>query len=180
MRIVIDACVLFPPLVRAMVLQAGYSGLFQPVWSSRILEEWRLAWLRKSAEDATVTQAQAVMHDAFPNASVAPEPDLEVTLSLPDPADAHVLATAITGQAETILTFNLRDFPRRTLAGHGIEARHPDGFMWELLSGHPETLAPGINKVLADQNIAMDRARAALKRARLPRFGKAWEAMANE
>jgi predicted nucleic acid-binding protein len=41
---------------------------------------------------------------------------------LPDPADRHVLAAAIRGRADVIVTMNLKDFPAGTLAPYGIEA----------------------------------------------------------
>lgn len=54
-------------------------------------------------------------------------------LHLPDPDDRHVLAAAIQGRADVIVTFNLKDFPAATLAPLGIEARHPDEFVTHLL-----------------------------------------------
>jgi hypothetical protein len=55
------------------------------------------------------------------------------SLSLPDPHDRHVLAAAIQGRADVIVTFNLKDFPDDTLRGHGIEAQHPDEFVSNLI-----------------------------------------------
>jgi hypothetical protein len=49
-------------------------------------------------------------------------------LDLPDPGDRHVLAAAIRGRADVIVTRNLRDFPPDRLAPYGIEAQHPDTF----------------------------------------------------
>jgi hypothetical protein len=50
-------------------------------------------------------------------------------LQLPDPDDRHVLAAAIKGRADLIVTANLKDFPRSELAPWGIEAQHPDEFL---------------------------------------------------
>jgi hypothetical protein len=75
------------------------------------------------------------------------------------------------------VTFNLRDFPVRRLAGFGIAPRHPDGFLWECLSKHPEAMAGAIRAACAAAGAeAPGDARRALKRAKLPRLGKAWEA----
>jgi hypothetical protein len=170
--------VLYPPLVRALLLGTAGAGLFVPLWSARVLEEWRIAVASKlgmGAEDAAVA-AQLEMAARFPAARAEPGPEAEAAIRLPDPADAHVLAAAVAGRADLLVTFNLRDFPRRVLAGHGIEARHPDGFLWELLSIAPGPAGGAVAGALGDAGIPPDRARAALKRAHLPRLGKAWEA----
>jgi hypothetical protein len=44
-----------------------------------------------------------------------------------------VLAAAITTHADLIVTKNLGDFPAARLAPYGIEARHPDTFVRNLL-----------------------------------------------
>ncbi len=49
-----------------------------------------------------------------------------------------MLAAAIRGHANVIVTMNLTDFPREALAPFGIEAQHPDEFILNLLG-----LAPG-------------------------------------
>ena len=50
---------------------------------------------------------------------------LEERLWLPDPADTHVLAAAIAGSADVILTLNAKDFPRNILAEEGSEPDRP-------------------------------------------------------
>jgi len=50
-------------------------------------------------------------------------------LALPDDGDLHVLAAAIAGHADCIVTANLKHFPSDTLGVHGIEVIHPDDFI---------------------------------------------------
>lgn len=50
-------------------------------------------------------------------------------LTLPDPDDRHVLAAAILSGTDTIVTFNLKDFPEDALKPYGIDAQHPDEFL---------------------------------------------------
>ena len=60
-------------------------------------------------------------------------------LELPDANDRHVLAAAIVGRCDVIVTKNLRHFPEETLARYGIGALHPDDFLSSQLN-----LAPGL------------------------------------
>ena len=138
-RAVIDACVLYPDVPRALVLAAARAGHLTPLWSARILEEWRRAVLAKRAEAGGTVAAEIARIEAdFPAARVTPPPDAEALLSLPDANDRHVLATAIAGEADEIVTFNIRDFPGRTLARDGIIPRHPDGFLTEIALADPD------------------------------------------
>ena len=121
MRVALDACVLFPTVMREMLLGAAAAGGFAPVWSARILEEWARATRRLPEGAEAVARAEiALLRAAWPEAEVAVDADLVERLSLPDPDDRHVLAAAIAGGAEVLLTLNRADFPTRTLARHGI------------------------------------------------------------
>lgn len=48
---------------------------------------------------------------------------------MPDTNDRHVQAAAIKGQAQMIITYNLKDFPQESLKKYGMEAQHPDDFL---------------------------------------------------
>ena len=89
------------------------------------LQPERLQSLREAmdrhAEDSVVTDYE----------------DLIDALSLPDPDDRHVLAAAIVGRADVIVTHNLRHFPAGALDPYGIEAQHPDEFVRHLIDLAP-------------------------------------------
>ncbi|MGF1445304.1 MAG: RSP_2648 family PIN domain-containing protein [Pikeienuella sp.] len=171
-RVFIDACVLYPPMVRALVLEAAAAGLMRPLWTVRVLDEWTLSVARKEPEAAHAAEAaRRQMSARFPDALCLPAPEFELRLALPDPADAHVAAAAAQAAAALILTFNLRDFPARALAPFGLEARHPDGVFWELWSHAPERVEAVLRAVLP--GLDPTARRGPLKRARLSRFGKA-------
>jgi predicted nucleic acid-binding protein len=174
-RVLLDANVLVPSVLRETLMGAAAAGAFVPLWSARILEEWARAARRLPEGAEAVARAEgAALRRTWPAAEVAPDADLEARLALPDPHDVHVLAAAIAGAAEVILTSDRNGFPGRTLARHGLIARGPDGFLLEIHVEHD--LAPVVAAVQARAEAASGRPRALrpmLKRAGLPRLGKA-------
>lgn len=177
MRLLLDACVLYPTVLREILLGCARAGLFAPLWSDRILEEWARAARRLGpAAEAQARGEIALLRAAFPAASVPVPAGLERRLALPDPDDVHVLAAAVAGGAEAIVTFNAADFPRGVLGAEGLARRDPDGLLWELWSHHPETVGAVVARVHAEaERLAGEPLplRALLKRAKLPRLGKA-------
>ena len=175
MRAVLDTCVIFPPVLRDVLLIVAARGLYQPLWSARILEEWARAARRHGHEEMARELGQA-MNAQFPSAMVPERTGVEARLHLPDPDDVHVLATAITGSADIIITVNASDFPQHLLRAEGVERREPDGLLWELWSHHPESVAEAVAQVharseaMAGGDLSL---RGLLKRARLPRMAKA-------
>ncbi|WP_072033813.1 PIN domain-containing protein [Dickeya chrysanthemi] len=69
-----------------------------------------------------------------------------VVLDAPDPDDRHVVAAAVRGNAEIIVTFNLKDFPQPSLNNFGIEAQHPDDFMTDLFDLNQALVLSAVNK----------------------------------
>ena len=91
----------------------------------------------------------------------------------------HVLTAAVLGSCDGILTMNAKDFPKNILGDEALLRWDPDGFTRDLLAAHPDPVTQVANAVLAQANALSERPwtmRALMKKARLPRFGKALEA----
>lgn len=177
MKAVLDACVLFPTVLREILIGCADAGLYTPLFSERILREWVLATAKLGPTAPVIAQGEAaLLRAAYPRAIVPERPDIEARLHLPDANDLHVLAVAIAGSADCIVTFNAQDFPRGALAEEGIERRDPDGFLWELQSHHPQKVAQIIEAVRAKASQMSGSEvplKGLLKRARLHRLAKA-------
>ena len=176
MRAVLDACVLFPTVLRELLVGAAAEGLYEPRWSARILEEWARATPKLGPGAEAQARAEiAALRAAWPRAEVTPRDGTMARLWLPDPDDVHVLAAAVDGHADAVITFNRRDFPRAELAPEGIDLRDPDGFLMDLwLADAPavERVAARVRATAAAMGHDLPM-RGLLKRARLPRLGKA-------
>lgn len=175
---VLDANVLYPTVLREVLLGCAREGLYEPAWSERIAEEWA----RTAAREHGPADAARARHEAarlaadFAHTQTVHDPSVEAALWLPDPGDIHVLATAQAAGATGIVTMNLKDFPKRELAPLGLLAVHPDPFLLKLLAQAPPKVEGIVGQVhaeaerLSGQDLPL---RDLLKRARLPRLGRA-------
>jgi len=177
MKAVLDACVLYPSVLREILIGVAVRGGFQPLWSARILAEWQRAAVRLGDAGALVASAEiARLRRQWQQAEIPAAPEIEQRLWLPDPADAHVLATAISAQADRIVTLNLKDFPARMLAAEDACAQSPDDFLMEHWLHTPGIVIAAAQDAQHATEAASGRAqplRPLLKRAKLPRLGKA-------
>lgn len=110
---------------------------------SNILEQ------RPDLSAAQLARTRELMVRAVPDCMVEGFDDLIAGLSLPDLDDRHVLAAAIRAGAQTIVTFNLKDFPAERLESYGVEAQHPDDFVFDLLDLAPGAVLSAVNAQLA-------------------------------
>lgn len=176
MRIFLDACVLFPTVTREMLLGVARAGVFEPQWSPRVLEEWARATLKIGPEAEVFARGEiALLRAAWPRAEIQPTPGLQARLWLPDDNDIHVLAAAIVGSADAIMTVNAKDFPRNVLAEEGLSRIDPDGYLFQVWQSSPEIVSSVAEKVLATAGELSGedwQMRNLFKKARLPRVGK--------
>jgi len=176
-KALLDTCVIYPTVMRQMLLGAARAGAFTPLWSARIIEEWQRASIKLGPAGVAQAGAEAALLAAdWPAAQVTWPPSLEARLWLPDPADTHVLAAAIAGSADVIVTLNSKDFPRQILAEEGLSRSDPDALLHGIWQASPDMMAQVASAILAEaRRLSGDdwSMRALLKKARLPRIAKA-------
>ncbi|MCB9781440.1 MAG: PIN domain-containing protein [Candidatus Omnitrophica bacterium] len=147
--VLFDACVLYPAPVRDFLLQLSVTGLFRARWTKDIHNEW-IANLLESRPDLNLKQLERtrdLMNLAVPDSLVTGYESHIPSLDLPDPDDRHVLAAAIEGNAETIVTFNLKDFPPASLHPFGLSAVHPDSFVLSFFNQSPISVSDSAKMV---------------------------------
>jgi predicted nucleic acid-binding protein len=140
LRVVLDACVLFPMYLRDTLLSTADEDLYLPYWSQKIIDEV----IGNLVKGGTLSQEKAknlerTIKIAFPEAMVEVPVALEQAMTN-DPKDRHVLAAAVTAGADIIVTNNLKDFRENDLAPWNIIAQSPDEFLSDLLEEYPDSI----------------------------------------
>jgi predicted nucleic acid-binding protein len=135
---VLDACVLHPVWMKGALLWMAEEGLYRPLWSAQILDEWQISLARRFPDLAPekLARQRELMIGGFEEALVSiPEELLKFPQDiLPDPKDNHVLFAAICGRADAIVTTNLKDFPADIMRDFELEVRHPDDFLLDIIT----------------------------------------------
>lgn len=129
---ILDACVLYPVSVADALMSFAEADLYAAKWTTQIEDEWiRNLESNRPELAGRLTRRRDLMRLAVPDWEI-PEAAwraLTAALRLPDSNDVHVLAAAIAGHADCIVTANLVDFPSSILEIHGVAAVHPDDFL---------------------------------------------------
>lgn len=145
---VLDANILYSATLRDLFLRLTVERVFQPKWTMEIHEEWIRGTLRhhpKVTRD-DLESIRATLDRYGWDWEVPPFAPLVETLILPDAGDRHILAAAIAAGAESVVTFNLGDFPARILKQYGINAEDPDQFALRLLNSRPDAFRRAVRR----------------------------------
>ena len=150
--VLFDACALVPLAFADSLMSLATTGLFAAKWSTAIENEWITALERIDPRlQGKLTARRDCMRASVLDWEVLPKAwqPLESNLSLPDSNDRHVLAAAIAGHADCIVTMNLKDFPSETLQAYGLEAVHPDDFIVNQIDLDPFTALSAFREMRA-------------------------------
>lgn len=151
LTVLYDACVLYPVTLRDLLMELAYSKRFQARWTDLIHDEWTRNLLEKRPDLTRQNLERTIenMNRAVPDCLITGFEDLIPSLTLPDLDDRHILAAAIRGKVQYIVTFNLRDFPPRYLEPHGIEALHPNEFILSLIQENKDLILMALRNTRA-------------------------------
>jgi predicted nucleic acid-binding protein len=137
----LDTCVLAPMPLCDTLLRSAERALFHALWSSETLVELRRTLKKFGRSQLQIDRRLQRMEATFPEACVHVSDALLSNIpEIPDPGDRHVIAAAVAGRADVIVTFNLRHFPSSILGAKGIAVRSPDVFLVELFRRSPAQL----------------------------------------
>jgi predicted nucleic acid-binding protein len=150
--VVLDACVLYPAPLRDLLLSLASAGLYQARWTHMIQAEWitNLLLHRPDLQPEALARTAELMNHAVENSLVNDFEELIDSIVLRDPKDRHVVAAAIRCQADSIVTFNTKDFPQQGK----IKILHPDDFCCSLY--------------VRDRQLTLDTVRTLRRRLRRP------------
>jgi hypothetical protein len=137
--VVLDACVLYPAPIRDILLSLAHQGLYHARWTATINDEWirNLTHNRSDLNATRLLHTIEQMAKAIPDSLIFGYERFIPAINLPDPDDRHVVAAALVGHADAIVTFNLKDFPSAALTPLSLEAQHPDDFVVNQLHLNP-------------------------------------------
>lgn len=152
LRVVLDACVLYPFSLRDTLLRLAEVELYDPYWSGRILDEMARNLIANGAmPSAKAERIVRLMRTTFDSAEVDGTAVSRLEPAMTNhPKDRHVLAAAVAAHAEAVVTSNLKDFPAASCAPLGVEAVHPDEFLLALLGKAPDTVLGVLGEQVAD------------------------------
>ena len=126
---VLDACVLVNFALRDTLLRMAESYLYLPRWSEDIIAETKRTLENKrglTPEQTEYLVSELRVH--FEDAWVEGYEPLIAAMGN-HPKDRHVLAAAVKTGAQTIVTFNLKDFKKEALDPWNVQAQHPGAFL---------------------------------------------------
>ncbi len=152
---VLDACVLYPVVLRDLLLTLATLDAFEPRWSESIIDEMRRNVLADRPDiDPAQFDARSVgaMRRGFP---AAPVEGYEHLIGDMDnhPKDRHVAAAALHIGAAAVVTYNVRDFDSELLRQRGIAIITPPELVGELVDDEPSVVALAVWSMAARKKL---------------------------
>jgi hypothetical protein len=131
---ILDANVLYPNTLRNLLLSLASDGLYHVKWTTEITQEWSRNLVADRPDIASkIDRLVELVNLSVQDCLVEGYEYIIPTIELPDLNDRHVVAAAVVGHADAIVTFNLKDFPAEIIDKFGVDVQHPDDFLMNQL-----------------------------------------------
>ena len=138
-----DANILYSRTLRDYFLYAADEGALEIHWSQQILDEMSRNLRDKlGLSEADTTRLELLMNEYIEYALIDVEPDDLATVEglEMDSKDRHVLAAALSADADILVTENARHFPRGWMADHDIELLTAGDLLARLTKQFPDKM----------------------------------------
>jgi predicted nucleic acid-binding protein len=106
-------------------------------WTAAILEEAQRNLIANRGDEDRIRRRFTALREHFEDWEITGYEDLIPSMTC-DEKDRHVLAAAIRGGANQIVTANVKDFPAESLAPYDIDVVPPDEFLVNALHMYPK------------------------------------------
>ena len=131
---ILDANVLYLNTLRNLLLSLASDGLYHVKWTTEITQEWSRNLVADRPDIASkIDRLVELVNLSVQDCLVEGYEYIIPTIELPDLNDRHVVAAAVVGHADAIVTFNLKDFPAELIDKFGVDVQHPDDFLMNQL-----------------------------------------------
>jgi predicted nucleic acid-binding protein len=141
----LDTCVLLKPYLCDTLLSIAECRVYRPLWSEGVLSELDRNMRKRGATAEQVAHRIDQMSRHFPDAQVLGYEHLIDSMEN-HPKDRHVLAAAVRGGAEVLVTENLKDFPDSVLREYDVVAVHQDDFLQDQLDLFPAAVHSALRR----------------------------------
>lgn len=98
---------------------------------------------------------QGKVRQGFPEAEVSDFESLVPSLSN-DPKDRHVLAAAIRGGCQLIITFNIKHFPPESLTQWSMQVSHPQDYLLILYEMEPKQVVGCLGEIAGRRKLEIE------------------------
>jgi len=143
----VDSNVLHQEFLRDLILRLSTKNTFIVRWSDDVLHELRVSLQKVPLTDDKIVNLINLLQDAFPNAVVTGYKSFIDGISVKDRNDRHVVAAAIRGGCEVIVSNNVKDFAGAET--YNIDVQHPDVFLFHHYALEPNKTIQAINEHIA-------------------------------
>lgn len=161
----LDANVLYHSVLRDVLLSIAEAAVFQVRWSPDVLDEMQRAIERRAARKAPqpsvarggAAYVRKLMEQSFPEAMVERVAyERLISRMTNHPKDRHVLAAAVVGRADVLVTFNVKHFPQEACQPYGIEVQYPDTFLVHQFGLVPSAISSVLQNLVRNRRPPID------------------------